>query len=40
MDKIVYDDVFCVDCNGWKRQKLADKHIRWNVEIYLYRMWM
>lgn len=27
MDKEIYDNVFCVDCDGWRRQKLAGKNI-------------
>lgn len=27
MDKDIYDNVFCVDCNGWRNQKLSGKNI-------------
>lgn len=27
MDNDVYDNVFCVDCNNWRKQKLAGKNI-------------
>ena len=27
MEQYKYDDVFCVDCNGYRRQRLARKNI-------------
>lgn len=27
MDKEIYGNVFCVDCDGWRRQKLAGKNV-------------